>query len=102
MNKSILMSLLLALMASLAAADCPLDHLKIGCNPDALWGTAVSAAELRRIAIQALTEERDFNRRAGLGASSDRLPEIFTEEVNPSSGTVFDISPDELDKLEYE
>ncbi|MCX5907552.1 MAG: hypothetical protein NTY64_10280 [Deltaproteobacteria bacterium] len=56
---------------------------------------------LRVMASRALDEERSFNRRAGLGAATDRLPEIFSEEVNPSSGTRFDFSPEELDAIEY-
>jgi len=68
---------------------------------NARWGTNVTALDLRAMAIEALEEERQFNRRAGLGPSSDRLPEIFYEEVNPSSGTVFDISPSELDEIKY-
>jgi len=65
------------------------------------WGTHLAYPELRNLAIQALGEERNFNRRAGLGVASDRLPEIFYEEVNPSSGTVFDVPPEDLDKIEY-
>jgi aldehyde:ferredoxin oxidoreductase len=65
------------------------------------YGTNLTALDLRRTAIQVLEEERAFNRRAGLGSSSDRLPEIFCEEVNPSSGTVFDLSPSELDAIKY-
>jgi aldehyde:ferredoxin oxidoreductase len=66
------------------------------------WGTDLKALDLRTMAIKALSEERNFNRRSGLGPSSDRLPEIFYEEINPSAGTTFDISPSELDALEYE
>jgi aldehyde:ferredoxin oxidoreductase len=66
------------------------------------WGTDITTAGLRKIAVAAMTTERAFNRKAGLGPSSDRLPEIFYREENPSSGTVFDIAPDALDALEYE
>ncbi len=65
------------------------------------WGTDLTALDLRAIAIKILEEEREFNRRAGLGTSSDRLPEIFYEEANPSSGTVFDVPPCELDEIKY-
>ena len=65
------------------------------------WGTNLTSQDLRTMAIQALEAERAFNRKAGLGPSSDRIPEIFCEEVNPSSGTVFDISPSELDEIKY-
>ncbi len=65
------------------------------------WGLGITASELRTMAIRALEEERGFNRKAGLGPASDRLPEIFCEEVNPSSGTTFDLSASELDALKY-
>jgi aldehyde:ferredoxin oxidoreductase len=65
------------------------------------WGTNLSPSDLRTMAIKALEKEIDFNRRAGLGPSTDRLPEIFCEEVNPSCDTVFDIPPYELDELKY-
>ena len=66
------------------------------------WGTDITTAELRKIAVDAMATERAFNRKAGLGSSSDRLPEIFYTEENPSSGTVFDIAPEALDGLKYE
>jgi aldehyde:ferredoxin oxidoreductase len=65
------------------------------------WGTHFSSRDLRDIAVQALEEEREFNRKAGLGRDTDRLPEIFSEDVNPSSGTRFDFSAEELDAIEY-
>jgi aldehyde:ferredoxin oxidoreductase len=65
------------------------------------WGWEWGAGEIREMAIVALQEEREFNRRAGLGPATDRLPEIFSEETNPSSGTTFDFSPEELEAIEY-
>ncbi len=65
------------------------------------WGWKWGVGELREMAIGTLREEREFNCRAGLGPATDRLPEIFSEEVNPSSGTTFDFSPEELDATEY-
>jgi len=66
------------------------------------WGADITTAGLRQIAADAMATERAFNRKAGLGPSSDRLPEIFYTEENPSSGTVFDITPEALDGLKYE
>ena len=65
------------------------------------WGWEWGAEDLREMAAVALREEKEFNRRAGLGPATDRLPEIFSEETNPSSGTTFDFSPEELDAIEY-
>jgi aldehyde:ferredoxin oxidoreductase len=87
---------------------CLFAHVAIRRNHDLLarmvnarWGSTLGNHDLRKMAVRALEEERNFNRRAGLGPSSDRLPETFCEEVNPSSGTLFDIPPEELDKIEY-
>jgi aldehyde:ferredoxin oxidoreductase len=66
------------------------------------WGADMTTAGLRKIAADAMANERAFNRDAGLGPSSDRLPEIFYTERNPSSGTVFDITPEALGALKYE
>lgn len=86
---------------------CLFAHVAIGDHHELLaemingrWGTNLSPPELREMAIKALEEERDFNGRAGVGP--DCLPEIFYDEVNPSSGTTFDISQQELDGMEYE
>jgi aldehyde:ferredoxin oxidoreductase len=65
------------------------------------WGTALNEQELRETAIRTLEAEKAFNRNAGLGPATDRLPETFREEVNPSSGTLFDIPAEELDEIEY-
>ena len=65
------------------------------------WGREDSADDLRQMAIRAMTTERAFNRSAGLGPATDRLPE-FCQHPNPSSGTVFDFTDDELKLLDYE
>jgi aldehyde:ferredoxin oxidoreductase len=65
------------------------------------WGTDFSTNDLRQMAIQAMNTERAFNRSAGLGPATDRLPE-FCREPNLSSGTVFDVTTDEMDRLAYE
>jgi aldehyde:ferredoxin oxidoreductase len=87
---------------------CLFAHAAVRAHHDVLaemvngrWGMKWRAGDLRDMAICALREEKEFNRRAGLGAATDRLPEIFSEEENPSSATTFDFSPEELDAIEY-
>jgi aldehyde:ferredoxin oxidoreductase len=87
---------------------CLFAHVAVKAHHDILaemvrgrWGRKWGAEDLREIAADALREEKEFNRRAGLGPATDRLPEVFSEEVNPSSGTTFDFSPEELDAIEY-
>lgn len=43
--------------------------------------------------------EREFNKRAGMTAKDDRLPEFFYKEPLPPHNVVFDVSDEELDKV---
>jgi aldehyde:ferredoxin oxidoreductase len=92
-------SLGICLFAHAAVRD---HHTFLSEMASGLTGIPTRVKDLRQMAVDALEREREFNRRAGLGPESDRLPEIFCQEVNPSSKTVFDIDPEELDSLEYE
>lgn len=97
-NSMIYDSLGLCLFAHAAIRD---HHDLLAELVNGRWGSDLTSSDLRTMAIKILEEEREFNRGAGLGTSSDRLPEIFYEEANPSSGTVFDIPPCELDEIKY-
>ncbi len=72
------------LLAALVSA-----HLGIPC----------SAEDLLALSRKTLENEREFNRRAGFTKAHDRLPEHFREEVNPASGTTFDVSDEEIDAM---
>lgn len=60
------------------------------------YGLKVSLDDLLKTASETLALEREFNRKAGITAAHDRLPEFFYEEVNPASDSVFDIFEEEL------
>ncbi|MCL4515414.1 MAG: aldehyde ferredoxin oxidoreductase [Firmicutes bacterium] len=66
---------------------------------NARYGAAWSTEDLRRVALETLQTELAFNRAAGFGPADDRLPEYMTRQVNPASGTVFDVPAEELDGL---
>ncbi|MGE5577080.1 MAG: aldehyde ferredoxin oxidoreductase family protein, partial [Syntrophothermus sp.] len=66
---------------------------------NARYGTAWSGEDLRQMALETLHTELAFNRAAGFGPADDRLPEYMTRQVNPASGTVFDVPAEELDGL---
>jgi len=66
---------------------------------NARYGVEFSVQNLMQIARETLRREISFNRAAGLSAATDRLPEVFSQEVLPTSGTVFDITKDELDAI---
>ena len=65
----------------------------------AIHGKDCQLEDLHQIARETLLRERSFNRQAGLGEGSDRLPEFFYQEVNPDSGTVFDVPEEEMKKI---
>jgi len=60
------------------------------------WGWTV--ADLDQFNRQVLRDELEFNRRAGLTAADDRLPEYMMCEPLPPHNTVFDVPESELDK----
>jgi len=63
---------------------------------EAFTGVSMSFNEIRGIAKKVLLLERDFNRAAGLGIESDRLPDFMMNEALPPMNSVFDISQEEL------
>lgn len=64
-----------------------------------LTGRPIEAAQVREMAWQALLTERRFNRAAGLGRESDRLPLWMTQEPLDPIGAVFDVPDEEIDKV---
>ena len=63
---------------------------------NAAYGTDRPAAAISDLGRATLTLERDYNRRAGLTAAADRLPNFFHTEPLSPHGEVVDISPPEL------
>lgn len=55
-----------------------------------------------RLGWETLRLERAFNRRAGFTPAHDRLPEWMTREPLPPTGAVFDVPPEELDRITAE
>jgi aldehyde:ferredoxin oxidoreductase len=63
---------------------------------EAFTGEHIGYEELREISKQTLLTEREFNRRAGLGEESERVPEFMEHEALPETGSVFDVTTEEL------
>lgn len=61
-----------------------------------LHGWDITREDLEGLARSILAVEREFNRRAGLGPETDRLPEYFYREPLPPHGVVFDIAPEAM------
>lgn len=66
---------------------------------NARMGTNFTPDDIRRYAVNVVKEEIEFNRRAGLGPGTDRLPEWLRTEPLPPHGAVFDVPDEELDRI---
>jgi aldehyde:ferredoxin oxidoreductase len=66
---------------------------------NARYDWELTVKDLDLLGQKVLALETDFNRRAGLSAASDRLPEFFQDEAVGPDKTTFDVSPEELDKV---
>lgn len=65
----------------------------------ARYGWEVPDDILQVLGKETLKSEREFNRLAGLTAADDRLPEWMTREPLPPTNAVFDVPPEEMDKI---
>ena len=63
------------------------------------YGWEVGDEILSELGQETLRLEREFNRRAGFGPQDDRLPEWMTQEPLPPHNSVFDVPPEELDRV---
>jgi len=67
------------------------------CN--GILGTKWNSDDILKYGNEILKKEREFNRRAGLGKESDRLPEFMKYEPLPPHNQVYDIPDDVLDSV---
>jgi len=65
----------------------------------AAYATPVEPAYLTELGKRVIALERDFNRRAGLTAATDRLPDFLTAEILAPHGLAWDVTDEELDGL---
>lgn len=63
------------------------------------YGWGVGDNYLSELGREAILMEREFNRRAGFTEADDRLPEWMTREKLPPVDAVFDVPPEEMDKI---
>jgi aldehyde:ferredoxin oxidoreductase len=66
---------------------------------NARYGWGVDASILTTLGKQTIELELEFNRGAGFTKADDRLPEWMSREPLPPHNTVFDVPPEELDKI---
>lgn len=92
-------SLGLCLFASLPALDFPDLQGHMVQAVGAIQGSSPDTDYIKQLGVSTLKAERDFNTRAGFTKDDDRLPAFFKQEPLLPSGNVFDVSDDDLDKV---
>ncbi len=65
---------------------------------NARYGWQIGTDILQVLGRQTIRLEREFNRMAGFTPAHDRLPEWMTREALPPKNSVFDVSPEDLDR----
>ena len=61
------------------------------------YGVTLPANTLDQLGRRVIDLERDFNRKAGFTSADDRLPAFFLDERLDSTGSRFDVNPEEID-----
>lgn len=60
------------------------------------YGIEVSDKYILKLGEEVLRLEREFNQKAGITSTEDKLPEFFAEEYNPDCDARFDITRQEM------
>jgi len=66
---------------------------------NARYGWSLTFADVRKMGIECLETERDFNRRAGLLDELSDVPEFMRTEKLPPFNTVFDVPREEMQRI---
>ena len=66
---------------------------------NAFYGLSLTADDVTALGKSVLSNERDFNARAGFSAEHDRLPEFFMNENLPPHNITFQVKDEELDQV---
>jgi aldehyde:ferredoxin oxidoreductase len=66
---------------------------------NAFYGLNLTAEDVADLGKSVLKNEREFNRRAGIGPEQDRLPAFFLKEKLPPHNVTFGVTEEELDQV---
>lgn len=88
----------LCLFVAFALLDVPAALPLVVEMINSQYGTSMSIDDITNLGKIILKTEREFNFRAGMSKTDDRLPEFF-EEPLPPHDAVFDLSGSELDQV---
>jgi len=89
----------MCLFIAFAAMDQPDTFQALIDMINAFYGLSLSADDVTELGKSILSNERDFNARAGFTAEHDRLPEFFKKEPLPSHNLTFQVTDEDLDTL---
>lgn len=63
------------------------------------YGWDLTFSEIKRMGVETIRLEREFNRLAGVPDELSRIPEFMTEEPLPPTNAVFDLPQEEIDRI---
>jgi len=66
---------------------------------NAFYGLEMTADDVTALGKKVLSQEREFNRRAGFSAQHDRLPQFFKNQTLAPHNVTFDVTDEELDQV---
>ena len=66
---------------------------------NAFYGLEMTGDDITALGKRVLSQEREFNRRAGFSAQHDRLPQFFKDEPLAPHNVTFDVTDEELDQV---
>jgi aldehyde:ferredoxin oxidoreductase len=87
----------MCLFVAFAVLDQPETFQALIDMINAFYGLSLTADDVTELGKSILTNERDFNTRAGFSAQHDRLPEFFKKESLPPHNLTFQVKDEELD-----
>jgi aldehyde:ferredoxin oxidoreductase len=87
----------MCLFVAFAVLDQPETFQALLDMINAFSGLNLTADDVTELGKSILTNERDFNTRAGFSAQHDRLPEFFKKESLPPHNLTFQVKDKELD-----
>jgi aldehyde:ferredoxin oxidoreductase len=66
---------------------------------NARYGTTLTEADIPLIGVEAIRNELEFNRKAGIELTGIRMPDFVGKEALPPSNSVFDVPQKEIDTI---
>ena len=89
----------MCLFVAFAVLDQPETFQALIDMINAFYGLNLTADDVVALGKSVLSNERDFNARAGFTKADDRLPEFFKKELLPPHNVTFTVTDEELDSV---